>query len=119
MDYSEIERKIRSSVKNMVHSRGGIEQRIEFSDGAIEILTQLVVNIEKDPSSFWQVNSYQSESAQRRSLKLVHEVLKEILQNYNFIKNVKGSGYVNISSWEILHGISRPLKSLCFIPKDI
>ena len=86
----------------------------EISGGAVEAISQMVINIEKDPSSSWR--DINTEETQMYAIFAVPNILNDI-----FLRYPRGRGPRNlakITSWEIWHGISNALDSWCPIPKD-
>lgn len=84
-----------------------------LTSGAEQLIVQMLVNIEEDPSAYWQ------EIDPDRIQRYVIEILPNILAEVDRPTRRKNREHRPMSSWEILHNISRALNKWCPIPKDI
>lgn len=110
---------IHENVSNKL-AKWGKQQKIkgwmpEFSEGAINSVSQMIINIKEDPSSYWI--DVDTTEIQAYAITVIPNVLNEIFLRFRrggrfYEKNTK------ITSWEIWHGISDALDTWCPIPKD-
>jgi hypothetical protein len=111
MNEEEIRRLVRAQVEQWrsVPFRG---QRVEVSEGTVDSLTFMIGKIETDPSPLW--GKYQADLTQRQAIGLIPNILNEIVYGWSFPR----SSPLQITSWELWHGISEVLDKWCPIPKN-
>ena len=85
----------------------------EFTGGAIDALTQMVVNIEEDPSPYW--GDFDVEATQLFAISLIPNALVDMRRAFPRNHLMKGV----VSSWEIWHSTSSLLDRWCPIPKNL
>ena len=86
----------------------------EISEGAVEAICQMIINIKKDPSSSWR--NIDAIKTQKYTITLIPNILNDLFLNHR--NNFRPLALKKITSWEIWHGISNVLDSWCPIPKD-
>ncbi|GLQ51293.1 hypothetical protein ACFFJT_08825 [Dyella flava] len=112
MNLEEIEKGVRQEVQKWSElSEYRREPRV-LTEGAVRLLIQLVENIERDRSPHWR--DFQYDDIQRYVVSIVPNMLVDIDNHLS-----RGWKSREISSWEILHGISFALTRWCPVPKDI
>ena len=114
MDSREIYERVSIEFKrwNDLQRRMGWET--EISEGAVEALSQMVINIKEDPSSSWV--GIIPEETQEYAISVIPNILNEIFLRFQRRRGPRQLG--KITSWEIWHGISSALDSWCPINKD-
>lgn len=91
---------------------------VQFTEGAIDLLCQIIENIEKDQSANWIYKNDDFNTAQEFAISLIPNALNDInpYRRSRWYENDFKRNY-DISSWEILHSITTILDRFCFIPK--
>lgn len=113
MELTEIEKGVESSVAKWLELERMRQRPLELTNGAKKLVVQMIANIGSDPSPYW--GSVELDTVQRFAVSTLPNILVEIGQRYrHFYKEQQ-----IVSSWEILHDISRALDKWCPIPKDI
>lgn len=113
MELNEIDDGVRSSINKWLEL-GRMRQRpLELTVGAKELVVQMIVNIQKDPSPYWE--RAELDAVQRFAISTIPNILADMDQRYRHSMREPKV----LSSWEILHDISRALDRWCPIPKDI
>lgn len=113
MESSEIKEQVKLSIAKWQQLERMRQSPVKLTDGAEELIVQMIVNIEKDPSPYWK--SVELDAVQRFAISTIPNVLIDMDRRYLRIRMKRE----DISSWEILHNISRALDNWCPIPKDI
>jgi len=113
MEINEIQERVESAIVNWQELERMRRSPFELTNGAKNLIVQLIVNIEKDPSPYWE--EVDSDAVQKFAIATLPNVLLEIILRYRYVDRRQ----TTISSWEILHDISRALDKWCPIPKDI
>jgi hypothetical protein len=85
----------------------------ELTGRAFSLLVSIVDNIQHDPSPLWR--DYEYDGIQRYVVSAMPSILIDIDNRLGY----RQRNMTQISSWEILHGISFALERWCPIPKDI
>lgn len=112
MDPTQIEKEVQRSIRNWTEAPHPFRHEAFVTEGAAQLITHTIINIESDPSSAWK--DIDKDVAQKYALSLLPNILNDISRHYR-TKRFGG----RITSWEILHALSRTLDNWCFIPKDI
>lgn len=113
MELSEIKEGVESSIAKWLELERMRQRPVELTNGATKLIVQMIVNIENDPSPYWE--KVEPDAVQRFAISTLPNILVEIDQRYwHYHREQK-----IVSSWEILHDISRALDKWCPIPKDI
>lgn len=113
MEISEIEEEMKIAINKWSELVERQQRSLTLTSGAIEALTQMIVNIEKDPSPYWADISH--DSVQRFAISVVPNILADMSHwhgRYHWRTQ-------KVTSWEIWHGISAALDKWCPVPKDI
>ena len=113
MKISEIEKEMKMAINKWSELAERQQKSLRLTSGAVEALTQMIVNIEKDPSPYWAEINY--DSVQRYSISIIPNILVDIShrnRGYRWKKE-------EVSSWEIWHNISMTLDKWCPVSKDI
>jgi hypothetical protein len=113
MELSEIEEGVELSIAKWIELERMRQRPLELTNGAKKLVVQMIANIEKDPSPYWE--SVELDAVQRFAISTLPNILIEIGQRYRRFNREQKI----FSSWEILHNISRALDKWCPIPKDI
>lgn len=113
MEISQIKEEVTIAVNKWSELAERQQRPLRLTNGAVEALTQMIVNIEKDPSPYWVDIDY--DSVQRFSISIIPNILVDMSHwhgRYHWQKQ-------EVSSWEIWHNISNALDKWCPVPKDI
>lgn len=113
MELDEIEVGVQTSVRQFLALQEMKKHPLELTNGAINLIINMIVNIEKDPSPYWE--AVEVDAVQRFAISTIPNVLADMNNRY---KRDRWDKY-SVSSWEILHDISDALNKWCPIPKDI
>ena len=114
METYEIRDQVSEAVTSWRNNLPLRRRELEISQGAIDALSQMIVNIQDDPSGYWV--EYESDQMQRQAITIIPNVLNDIfLRKY---PRATQSIPNKITSWEIWHGISHALENWCPIPKE-
>jgi hypothetical protein len=118
----EINNKVKDQLELWTILQKKRNKNIVFTKGASDLLCQLIENIEIDQSNHWIIDGGDFVSIQEYAISLIPNALNDIYpypyknrRGYNF-GNIFNDNYT-ISSWELLHSITKILDSFCFIPK--
>jgi hypothetical protein len=114
MQTHEIRAQVSEAVTSWRNNLPFRRRELEFSQGAIDALAQMIVNIQDDPSGYWI--DYEPDQMQRQAINIIPNFLNDIfLRKFPMVIPPIPN---KITSWEIWHGISRALESWCPIPKE-
>lgn len=114
MESNEVYELVSIEFKQWNHLQGLRGWEVDISGGAIKAISQMVINIEDDPSSLWR--DINTEQTQLYAIHAIQNILNDIFLRHGRMRgrnNIK-----KITSWEIWHGISDSLDSWCPIPKE-
>lgn len=117
MNREQINKQVSDQIELWLRLQIKRQVKVEFTDGATNLLCQIIENIETDKSKGWDYNIDEYKTAQEFAISLIPNALNDIYpysrgRYYNDLKK----GYT-ISSWELLHSITDILDRFCFIPK--
>ncbi len=116
MEISEIKSELELAINKW---RGLVDlkqKQLILTDGAVEVITQMIVNIEKDPSPYWA--DIDTDSVQRFTISIIPNIMIDM--SYRYHRHHRHHWHKQkVSSWEILHNISEALDKWCPVPKDI
>lgn len=118
MENQEIRKEVQTIIERWSYFQNRNRLEVNFSEGAVLFIFQLIVNIKEDPSDFWRNKEIDYDAAQQLAISLLPNALNDIIRRNNQLTVVK-SREVRITSWEIWHSLSRVLDNWCFMPKDI
>ncbi len=94
------------------------ESEITLSDQATEFLALLIYNIENDSSDSWIDKKIYSKQSIEKALPLLSVILNSVYRTMKAqYSPMRLAIKFNITTWEILHTLSKNLDRLCFIPK--
>ena len=103
MDRAEIQ----VGVERAVRRRG-----LVLTQGAMNAVVQMILNIAEDPSPYWRVEGG-LETYQQQVINKLPDILIVLRRNQR--RELSG----RLTSWEIWHNVSELLAQYCPIPKDI
>lgn len=103
MDRAEI----KVGVERAVRRRG-----LVLTQGAMNAVVQMILNIVEDPSPSWRVAG-RVEKYQQQVIDMLPDILTDLQRNQR--RGLSG----RLTSWEIWHNVSELLAQHCPIPKDI
>ena len=95
------------------------EPPIRVTEKAVDLISLIISNIDDDPSLFWNKERGAMDDLQQKAISLVPNVLNEVLYGSNTLRRIRRRNIEEISTWEILHSMTRILDSWCFISKSI
>lgn len=115
MERNEITEQVDIAINQWTELQTRQKRPISLTNGAKQAFTQMIVNIEQDPSPYWVIDDY--DALQRYAISIIPNILSDMrrgLHNYR-----SRWTKIEVSSWEILHRISPALDRWCPVPKDI
>ncbi len=117
MNRDQIKKQVNEQVNIWLFLQKKRQVNIEFTIGATELLCLIIENIETDQSISWDYNNVNYNTDQEYAISLIPNALNDIYPfRRNKFESDLGKSYT-ISSWELLHSITKILDRLCFIPK--
>lgn len=120
MEKSEINNQVREKIDSwsVTHSKL-FSRNITFTDRAVELLCTIIENIEKDSSLLWRDFLYDREILEMSQQKAIESlpIFFDMLVKQRGLNRFFSRKDTVITTWVILHSISRGLDMLCFIPK--
>jgi hypothetical protein len=93
---------------------------IIFSEKSVELLCNIIENIEIDRSSFWLDIPGQEiggDLDQRKAIELLPYFFDDTISSLARRSVSNNDVEFKVTTWEILHALSKNLDWLCFIPK--
>jgi hypothetical protein len=117
MNRDQINKQVNDQIDLWLSLQKKRQVNVEFTNGATDLLCQIIENIEADKSTNWNYNTEDFNTAQEFAISLIPNALNDIYPyRRGWYENDFSKGYT-ISSWELLHSITNILDRLCFIPK--
>lgn len=104
-------------IRNQVPPPGG--KRLQISNGAQKLLAKMIANIKDDASPAWR--DLDPDQAQKYAISIIPNILNDFYWTSRDGSRIRRRAHPPdlISSWELLHRMSRILDDWCFIPKDV
>lgn len=117
MEKEIIKEKVNEQVNQWTILQSKIGMEWYISSKAIDLMTELIENIKEDPSLTWNKN-LDYENSQEYAITLIPNMLNELIQGGNrVIKRKRTITDGKLTSWEILHSLSKTIDKWCFVPK--
>lgn len=111
MNEDLINKEILNEIESWSNKMRQREIFVKISPQAIKFITELIKNIQDDPSVYWKLRT-SFESLQILAIGRIPEALDMIVQ-----KQIYYHREIYISSWEVWDSLSRILHKFCFIPE--
>lgn len=115
MKEREIEEEVGLAIRKWEQMLEQQNRKLQLTPGAKSTLTQMILNIEEDPSPYWPEVEY--DSVQRFAISLIPNVLIDMSFSRHLFRY--RWRHDKVSSWEIWHNISMALDRWCPVPKEI
>lgn len=114
------EKEIETQVSEAIERWTGLPRALEMKGRSVSpqakaLLVTFIMNIERDPSPLWRVRDNASlVAAQRYAIDVLPNILNDVQRGMRYRDR---TGQL-LTTWEILHSLSRVLDDWCPIPKS-